>query len=155
MAAHIDAIKGALAAKLATVSGLAAATIHTRVRNYGGGNEASFAALFVAGGRVNGWEIEQESGATEWAALDAATDHRDLIVLRGYYGLADAADSAAAFRAIVEGVFDALHRDATLGGTATAHGAVQLRRYGFGTLGGTLCHYAEITLEVLWTRRLS
>lgn len=157
MASLMNQIKAAVKAKLvANVASLSAATIHTRFRNFAGENDAHFASLFVAnvagsGAKLNGWQIEHEAGASEWAATNHAWTRRDVIVLHGYYGLDDANDSESVFSQIVEDVIEALNADQTIGGVVTTHGTPQIRQYGHAMLGGKLAHYVELALSVVWT----
>lgn len=152
-------IKTAIKAKLATVTGLDATTIHTRIRNFAGQNEAYFAGLFVvtSTSKLNGWEIEHESGTSAWLATNNAWDRRDTILLRGYYGVDDVNDSEASFSLLVEGVMEALNADQALGGAVgvRTHGTVQVRSYGHVMLGGKLAHFAELALVVTWAVQIS
>lgn len=153
------AIKNAIKAKLGTVPGLFASTIHARTRNFAGQNESYFEALFAAGSppRLNGWEIEHESGSSSWIATNDAWDRRDVIAIRGYYGVDDANDSEASFSLLVEGVIDVLNADQSLGGAVgvRTHGTAQVRSYGHAMLGGKLVHFCELALTVTWANQLS
>lgn len=152
-------IKAAIKARMvAVVPGLVAATIHPRRRNFGGLNEAAFEALFcdTTTGKLNGWEIEHESGSSTWLATNHSWDRRDTIVLQGYYGVDDANDSENAFSMLVEGVIEALNRDQALGGAVgvRTHGTAQVRQYGAAMFGGRLCHYAEIAISIAWANQI-
>ena len=160
MASLMRGIKAAIKARLvAVVAGLSAGTIHVRRRNFGGLNEAGFEALFCVAstGKLNGWEIEHESGTSTWLATNRAWDRRDTIVLQGYYGVDDANDSENAFSMLVEGVIEALNRDQALGGSVgvRTHGTAQVRQYGAAMFGGRLCHYAEIAITVAWANQVT
>ena len=171
MASLMRAIKAAIKTRLATLTSLDADTIHPRRRNFGGQNEAYFEGLFTTGvgdaARVNGWEIEHESGTSAWLATNKAWDRRDVIVLRGYYGWDDEHDSEGTFSQIVEDVIEVLNADQTIGtSTLTAadaaqiarvrtHGTAQVRSYGPGTLGSKLVHYAEIALTIAWANQIT
>lgn len=163
-------IKEAIKTRLGTVAGLSSTTIHPRQRNFGGQNESYFETLFAttSPAKINGWEIEHESGTSKWLATNNAWDRQDVIVLRGYYGVDDAGDSEAAFSLIVEGVIEALNADQTLGAAGTSgvgpgasgacvrtHGTAQVRSYGAATLGGKLVHYAEIALTITWANQIT
>lgn len=150
-------IKNAIRTRmLAVVPGLVAATIHPRRRNFGGLNEAAFEALFcdTTTGKLNGWEIEHESGSSAWGSTNHSWEREDTIVIQGYYGVDDANDSEAAFSVLVEGVIEALHRDRTIGGTVHNHRMPQVRQYGAAMFGGRLCHYAEIAITVVWFHQI-
>lgn len=151
-------IKTAIKTILGTIAGLNATTIHPRQRNFGGGNEASFRALFAvaATSKINGWEIEHESGTSTWIATNKVWDRRDVVVLRGYYGFDDAGDSEGVFSLLVDQVIEALNRDQSLGGNVgvRTHGTPQIRQYGVAALGGHLCHYAELALTVAWANEV-
>jgi len=152
--AYMASIKAAVKALMGTVSGLDADTIHARIRDFGGLDDAEFQERFATGGVINGWEIEQESGESAWIALDKAWEHRDSLMLRGYYSHSDEGNSEATFRALVHRVVQAINGDHHLQGTVLTHGLCQLRRYAATMLGGRLVHYAEIGLPIRWCERV-
>lgn len=156
MPSDVAAIKSGIKARMVIASGIDPATVHTRRRNFGGQNDDYFNDLFVTSdsgsAKLNGWEIEHESGTSEWLATNKTWDRRDTFVIHGYYGVDDENNSEAVFSELVERVILEINSDQTLGATTRTHGTVQFRKYGFAMLGGKLCHHAELALTAVWAQ---
>jgi hypothetical protein len=146
-----SAIKAAIKTLMASVTGLDAATIHTRTRRPHDMTPADLASLYVSGSAINGWEIEEENFGALWGMANNGWEMRDSFVIRGIYAWDDTANSEATFRTILQGIVEALNADISLVGTCRRHEAVQLREYAHRQITNETVHYAELSLVCNWT----
>lgn len=95
--------------------------------------------------KVYGWEITREGVKVE----KATGGHKKVthaIVLKGYYGLQDAAATEKIFNAVIDLILQKFIDNkipGTQGHSLPKVGPIQARMY-----GGVLCHYAEIRMVV-------
>lgn len=150
MANNYQAILDDIAAKLATVTGIG--IIHKYERQVA--DQAKFILLFKdSTGKICGWEITRRS-ATEHQRGAYYRHHQ--MVLKGYMGLQDAAETSIAFQELCDEVC-AVFRGAepetaapwyyNNGDDETAAPA-QVEAINDRMFGSVLCHCAEIAVSV-------
>ncbi len=107
---------------------------------------AKFLSLFQdsASKRIFGWEITRTGVKVEKPTQKFKVTHT--FVLKGYYGVQDAAASEKLFNSVIEAIVLKFISN-TLAGT---QGIVvpQVGTIEFRMFGNVLCHYAEIKLDV-------
>lgn len=99
-----------------------------------------------ADGRINGWTIGLRKIPVEREFIPTVLRKHDF-VLRGYYGLNDAAASELAFRNLVEAILDAFQDVDTLNDTVLDSGPMQVEKIEPRLFGKVLCHCAVLTIE--------
>lgn len=113
-------------------------------------DEASFKSLFATGSTILAWTITRES--TETDDFDGGSHDYHAIVLRGWMGVKDSADTEATFQALVESVRAAFqtNRELFVTGTANAEFSerIKVRKVDYVKYGEYFCHYAELELKV-------
>ncbi len=116
------------------------------------GDWTAFLALFKttisSTDQIRGWEVGYRGWAPgdprEFSAIHLRT-HRFLVA--GYLGLDDSAETEKTMSILAELVADTLKDDATLKGLAFF--AIEpILLFEPRMFGGTLCHYAELTIEI-------
>jgi hypothetical protein len=139
-------IISATATILGTVTGIG--TVHAYER--WAADEATFKALFVSSGKVNGWAITREATTAVDHVGGASMDTHD-IVIRGYYSLDDSANTEKTFQDLIEAIRSKFNpnRRLTVSGTVNAHTSdrIQVRPIQHRMFGGVLCHYCELVLR--------
>jgi len=146
----LDAMIEAVGDILLTVTG-----VGTKVHKYQrwGADEAAFKALFVDGDKILGWTITREaSSSVDYTGGTSRDSH--LLVVRGYMGLQDAANTEKTFQNLLEAIRATFqpNRRLKVAGISHAHTSdrMQVRVVDhrmFGSAGGYLVHYAELTLR--------
>ena len=108
-----------------------------------------------AGGRINGWTITRDATPERWLTN---IDYERVfeMVIRGYYGLQDAAASEILFQDLIESICDEFRGNDTLNGTCettcpefggmTGKSGIQVIIVEPRMFGGVLCHYCELRL---------
>lgn len=104
-------------------------------------------ALCVVNGRVNVWTIADESTA-EHRLASRANENHILLVIRGYYALADNGATKIAFRLIYEGIRTMFRDKINLEGVAEKSDPIQIRIAEERYFCEVLCHYVEMVLIV-------
>lgn len=145
-----DTLNGA-AAVVSSVTG--SGRVYARTRRITTRAEMLSLAVPSAGTRVNMQTVTRTGtdGDTKDGSLNLASDaHR--IEVRCWYQVDDADDTETTFQTFIEAVRAAFWRDRSLGtSSARIMGRASVRipdKTGTRTLGGVLCHYAEITFPV-------
>jgi len=148
-------IKAAIRTLIIGAAGVTASTVHARRRKPIGQSTDTMQSLCEVSGVVDCWEIEEETMASAWGAVDVAWHRRPhTFVIRTWREWDDADNSLDAHRAVVEAAVDAINGDHTLGGTVARHETVQIRRYGdLEMKAGRLCSVAELVVDVFTTRK--
>ena len=113
----------------------------------------AFIALFkttISGvPQIRGWEVSRKGRAESLETLGggmAATDVRQIYVIRGYLGLSDKDNTEKTFNDLIDAIAAAFAA-AQLGGHIT-HDYIQVEKIEPRLFGSILCHYAELTLTI-------
>jgi hypothetical protein len=113
-------------------------------------DDASFANLFVNNGIILAWTITRES--TETDDFEQGSHDHHAIIIRGWMGVKDLANTEATFQALVETVRAAFHTNRTfyLANVENAEWSerMKVRKVDYVKYGQYLCHYAELELKV-------
>jgi hypothetical protein len=132
---------------LATVPG-----VGTKIHKYErwGADEAAFKNLFLEGDRILGWTITRETTTSVDHVGGTSRDTHTLII-RGYMGLQDAANTEKIFQNLLEAIRATFqpNRRLTVGGVGYAHTSerIQVRTVDHRMFGGYLVHFAELLLR--------
>ena len=131
------------------------AKVYTRMRAIT--PDSKKAELIGTDGVLHVWQVRREMTALLDAAVNQnLTEQKDTLVMEGFYGVNDAADSEEEFDLIVDAVLQAVNADrrpVAAGGTKL-NGTVQtaetpaLRKMDFVTYAEVLCHHVEIVMTV-------
>lgn len=102
---------------------------------------------------IRGWTITSTAEGREgWIAggsRDTYTAKTHTFIIRGYLGLDDSASTEKTARALVETVMDALDNGSIITGNVINASLSQLTTFEPRVFGDVLCHYAEISQQVL------
>ena len=113
-------------------------------------DDASFASLFVSDGIILAWTITRES--TETDDFEQGSHDHHSIIMRGWMGVKDAANTEATFQNLVETVRTTFQTNRTLylDGVENAEFSerIKVRKVDYVKYGQYLCHYAELELKV-------
>jgi hypothetical protein len=144
-------IKARIVAQLQAVSGIG--KVYDRMRLIT--DEKTEGTDLVANSQFNAWFVMRESKQlTDMNVNQAMTEQKDLIVVRGFLGVKDSADSEKQMDALVDAVLVALNSDrrppSKLGNLVVEADPPQLRLQDLREFGPrkVLCHHAEIVLAV-------
>ncbi len=94
--------------------------------------------------QIRGWEVTRRA-----AKGDDSAERQHTYAIKGYQGLKDDEATEKLFNANIEAIEAKFREDQTIGGTALGHEFIQVELIQPRMFGGTLCHYAELSL-VVW-----
>lgn len=112
-------------------------------------DEASFKNLFVTQGTILAWTITRES--TETDDFEEGSHDHHAIVIRGWMGVKDAANTERTFQNLVESIRETFQTNRTLylaNENAEFSERIKVRKVDYVKYGEYLCHYAELELKV-------
>jgi hypothetical protein len=142
----LDDIIQATATILGAVSGIGKVYSYRRWA----ADEASFKSLFVTAGTILAWTITRE--ATDTDDFEEGSHDFHAIVMRGWMGVKDSADTERTFQNLVEDVRTAFQTNRTLIVESVVNAEfsdrVKVRKVDYVKYGEYLCHYAELELKV-------
>lgn len=138
-------IRAQLAAMLGAVEGMGIVHEYERFAK----EWSRFLDFFKApDGSINGWMISRQATPARRDNIPTI-ERRHKFILRGFYGLNDAAASELTFQDLVDRVQAAFDNDNTLGGTVLDSGPAQVEIVENRVFGNLLCHCAEISIEAV------
>jgi len=100
--------------------------------------------------RINGWEISRRI-TEEFKKSTGSWQRIYTFIIRGYYGVQDAAESELAFDALIELIADKFRANPNLNTTCVFHDWLQVDLVEPRMFGNILVHYCELSLRVTET----
>lgn len=147
------AIRDAIATRLAAISNVG--VVHKYIRlSRELPTEQSYSSLFTESGRVNVWMITRTGVADrQLPDADNRVSRRHTIQINVFWALDDTgtddSTSEHAFQDAIDAVLNDFRTgDRTLGGAAITHSLPEVPTIDMVTFLSTLCHHAEIRLQV-------
>ncbi len=138
-------IRAAIKTALEGVSGIG--TVHDYERWANDWND--FLALYkTSANKINGWTITRQR-TTEAHASSSHTERTHYFKIRGIYALNDADETEILFQALIEAICDAFRALYRIDSTAMNNEPIQVDLVENRMFGRVLCHYTELTLEVV------
>ena len=99
---------------------------------------------------VRTWMISR-SAVTEDQATGMSSEIHHTMTMRGYLAVQDGRETEVEFQAIIDAVMAAFRPQDRLAvkPVVEVHFPAQAEEIGYAMLAGVLCHYAELTMELL------
>lgn len=147
----VEAIRAAIAAKLATVPNIGRVHDYQRYDQAATGMQGLYLTTVDGAEQLRGWFVSRVATREDSPALGRYVAVHTWQI-RGYLALADAAATEKTMDALIEALRDAFRADETLGGavdsTVLDEGAgLQLDEHVPVMFAGVLCHMARLTLR--------
>lgn len=114
----------------------------------------TFLSLYRPNGEtyIRGWDITRNATAEIYDDVNTTSRRTYSFLIRGWAQLDDSNTSEKTFQGLLEDICDKFRGQLKLDNTANLAGAVQIILVEQRQLGSVLCHYAEMTLEIMETK---